>query len=445
MDLFKILNTRELASSIWVTISIVFFLIVPSKQKELVTIIKGIFSRKFTTVYILAALYCAMSCTILYFIKAWDTSLVKDSLFWMFFAALPMMYKSARSKNIREYFGSTLKSLLTVTVVLEFLMGLHTFSIWLELLLVPISFLLFVLTIFSKQKPEYSQVQWLFEWTTTIIGVLIVMFEFRYVTTHINDFLKLAYLKQFTLPILLSLLFIPFLYLLVIYIRFEETFAILTVRFQNNPNQLYTKILIIRFFLNDLEGLKRWRQYIFRTHPQTKKAIKDSIKEIKELQQIEKNPPIIPLAEGWSPYWVKNILKEVGIHTEYYMHYFEDEWGVTSNNLHLTEDFLANDIIYNISGNRKAVTQLKLRLMVFDLSKKANSHEQFLFYIALLWKKIFDTDLPRSILQAVMVGKKFRHLEKGCKIEVDLEEYNTALNGYELKFKIIHAAHPVFE
>lgn len=302
---------------------------------------------------------------------------------------------------------------------------------------------MFALTIFSKQKPEYSQVQRLFEWTTTIIGALTVVFEFQYVTTHIDEFLKLAYLKQFTLPILLSLLFIPFLYLLVTYIRFEETFAVLAVRFQDNPNQLYTKILIIRFFLNDLEGLKRWRQYIFRTHPQSKKAIRESIKEIKELQLIEKNPPFVPLAEGWSPYWVKDILMEVGIHTEYYMHYFDDEWGVTSNNLHLSEDFLANDIIYNIIGNRNAATQLKLRLMVFDLSKKANSHEQFLFYIAFLWKKIFDTDLPRSIIHAVIVGKKHRSLEKGCKIEVEVEEYKTALSGYELKFKIIHVAHPI--
>lgn len=203
--------------------------------------------------------------------------------------------------------------------------------------------------------------------------------------------------------------------------------------------------MILWEFYNNLKGLQRWRQYIFRIHPKTKAEIRNSIKEIQKLQRTEKDPPVILLSNGWSPYLAKDFLKNIGLHTDHYMHYYNDEWGITSNNLHLSEDLLANDVNYNINGNRQAATLLKLRLIVFDLSKKANAHEQFLYYVNCLWTKIFSEMITEDIEMAILESKNFKCVKMGYEIEVELESFDTVLKGYELKFKITHPEHKVPE
>ena len=49
-----------------------------------------------------------------------------------------------------------------------------------------------------------------------------------------------------------------------------------------------------------------------------KQGVQDTLREVKETLKIEKNPPVITRAEGWSPFAARKFLEEYDLTTEDY-------------------------------------------------------------------------------------------------------------------------------
>ncbi|MES2418968.1 MAG: hypothetical protein V4541_12335 [Bacteroidota bacterium] len=435
----ELLNTRELAYTILISTGLVAGLLIKDLRKDLLSILSALVSKNFLKLYCLFLSYNFLVVFLLKRIGVWEISLLKDTLVWMIFAGLPLVYKAGRAKKIKVYFIELLKSLFALTVLLEFLIGLHTFSLPVELLLAFIMIFLILLIAFAKAREGNEKVVGVLEWTILVVSMAVLLGEFNYVVSHTSEFLKWNYFWQFWLPAELALFLIPFLYAVVTYLRFEETYSMVAKPRFSGPVSRYCRLVLPFYFYNDLDGLRRWRIAAFRSKPKSRFEVIESIKLVKELIKEEKKPQFVNPSEGWSPYMAKAFLMRLGLIGGNYVFYYDNEWGAVSNRKHLSDlDWMANSIDYSVEGNRHIVTQLKLRLEVFDKSKVGDSHAVFLQYVRFLFAIISSEELPVRVVESILFGKKASASVDGFNLIIERILYDNIYGGYNLKFVIKH-------
>jgi len=410
-------------------------------RKDLKPVLSALVIRHFLIIYAITVIYTGVCVTLLSKVEMWDFSMLKDTAIWMIFAALPAMYKAGRIPDIKQYFKTILVELAQITFFLEFVVGLHTYDLWKELLLAVLVLFLKGL-IFYSQKPEQMQVHKIFKKVDTAISLGMILLVCIYLYKHFLEYWTLAYLEQFVLPVELTLMLTPFLYLLIVYMRFEETFTTIDSRIKPHKLLIFTKWMLMLHFLNNLAGIKRWEQQFFMRRPVTKQDVLNSIKDVKELQAAEANPPEVLLTNGWSPYLSRDFMKVHLLSAGQYLNHYDDSWGAISSTLHLSDDYLANDIIYEVTGTKTVVTQIELILKVFDRSKKGNAHEVFAKYLKYLFEEVFPgKTVPVELINRILKGKAYQMSYNTYLLVCDLDLYDNHLNSYNLKFAIRHPNH----
>jgi hypothetical protein len=441
INIFEVFNTRELAYLIWGVVVFFVFLFVKGLRKDFLPVLKSLVDHHFLRVYFFTIIYVSLCSFMLSRMGFWDTSMVKDTIVWGIFAALPMMYSIMQAKNLKRYFGSTLKDLFQITIVLEFILGLYTFSLWVELLVVPVTIMLGALIAFSGQDEKNQKVTKLFRWVSSALGLFLIAEVIGHIIGHFGEYWRISYFKQFLLPLTLSVMFVPFLYLLVCFARFEETFVVLKVRIKSPKHLHYTKRILFFAFFNNIEGLNRWRQHVFRGKYQDRPAIRQSVREIKEAQKREKKPVLVPIEDGWSPYIVKDFLEGEGMATAFYSDLGGGEWGVISAAKHIEGAGWGINSTYSVFGSKFVATSLKLRLEVTDESSVGDAEVLFARLAEVLYLKVFGRDMPVDIYTNIILHEPSTFEQCFAKANIDTCYYGNHLNGYSLKFSIIHREH----
>ena len=241
------LNNRELAIVSWIGIAFILFLF----NKAFRTFIKEassiLFSWKFLIIYFFLFGYLYFVLLGLKEIKLWDCYLIKDTVFW-FIGAGYIILNSINNDFI--YFKKVALDCVKITLVIEFIVNLHVFSYIAELIAFPLLIILSLLKAISDSDKKNESVSNLLNYLIVILGLTITIIAF-YKTIHnySNDF-TFNNLQSLLLPSILTLLFIPFSYLLAVFSSYE----ILFVRFTNLKNKREIKKAI---FLNAKLNLKR--------------------------------------------------------------------------------------------------------------------------------------------------------------------------------------------
>lgn len=109
------------------------------------------------------------------------------------------------AKDLKVYFLTLLKDLFQNTLLLDFLIGLHTFDLWIEL--IHAFFVLFLggLIVFSQHQERHRRVHKIFKCVSSAIGFLIFLAVIGYLIDHFFEFFTFIYFEQLLLSIEFSL------------------------------------------------------------------------------------------------------------------------------------------------------------------------------------------------------------------------------------------------
>ncbi len=436
-------DSREIAYLIWGTIVFIVILFFKKVRPSVVNLIKAFFCKKFIYVYLIALSYIFICIWSLYKIKIWDISLTKDTVIWIVFIALPLMYKAARVESFQNFVKSIIHPIVAFSIIFEFLFSLYTFKWWLEIIMVPLSFFIVGMTVYSENKPEYKQINKLINgifnliWLFSVFAVVIHLFH------NYADYLNRTTLMQFILPLFLSLLFLPFLFGLAMFIHYESAFVALKRHFKESRVYYYSIFQLILRFHGDLEGLKRWKIMVFSKNLQTRDEIDHAITLVKTLQAAEKNPHSVNEGLGWSPYQVKDLLNNMGIKTQEYQNTFDDEFSSISYPFNLTNDLLFSDTLtYMVNGKQAIATELTIGLKVFNGTiENTESRVSLLECSKTLYHSVFGEELPDQIKTAIINAKEDCLDNLFSKLSVKKELWANKTKGYSLDFIITHRKH----
>ncbi len=251
VEFLQLLSNREISIIVWLLL-IFIFLIAISKGSfgKFLLVLKALVSKKIIPFYIAIGIYLFSIVGLFNKFGVWEFSLYKDFIYWFLTTGIVLFYGAKDLKNYND-FTKIILTATSLTIILEFIIGFYNFSLIWELILVPMLTFISLLALVAEMKKEDSNSKLV----ATILNTVLAIFGFGFLiyaiyqlVNNYNEFFTLSNLKSFLLPPIFTLLFLPFIYYIVLYIRYERVFGNLRrYKFLSDRRKRKIKVAILRY------------------------------------------------------------------------------------------------------------------------------------------------------------------------------------------------------
>ena len=151
-------------------------------------------------------------------------------------------------------------------------------NLWLELAIVPVLAFLGRMLGVAESDTKYKPVKPLLDGVFTIVGAILISWSLYQAVTHLDTFTTTNILKDFALPPLLSLAFIAFLYIMALFVTYEDLFSRLRFFIKDDKLVRFTKIRTIFAFNARLTLLNKWSHQISQHRLESRKDVLSAIR-----------------------------------------------------------------------------------------------------------------------------------------------------------------------
>ncbi|PVZ78525.1 hypothetical protein C9426_34755 [Serratia sp. S1B] len=374
--------------------------------------------------------FCVLS---FYVIGIWGFSNFKTTVVWIVTYAFVTLFEVSKIKDSKYYFKSKVKETIGLSTLLTFILELHSFSLIIELIMIPIILVFGIMVIVGNKENKNNSIVMLIKIILVIITAFYFFNSLFISLVSLKDTFSWKNLTEFITPILLSFSFMPFIYLLYLYQGYETKLIVLRTRFDDDLFH-YAKRLAFFSFRCDLDGLNRWVRVILMNDVREKEGLKKCVEDVKLRKVIESKPVVVAFKNGWSPFLAKDFLISEGANTKDY-HFDYDTWFSCSDMIEIgNEEVFKDNFMYCIYGDENKANILKLKFNINNppMSEKSKTTiyklTEVLISKALMNNSIditeFFEDIPTSI-------ETNDHL-----IQINKDDFISKNDGYTLEIKI---------
>ena len=226
----SILSTREWATLIWGVLFLLFILCHKEIRKSFWKVIVLFFDKKLRLLWEIILLYILVITFIFYRSSIWENIYLKDIIVWFLFSGLVFCMNAVSSEADEKYIPKVLKDNLKLTMILEFFMSTFTFSIWIELAIIPIITIITVMNIIAERKDEYKNVHKLLDFVLAVCGFWILYETIKIGIIEYKELDVINTLVSFMIPIVYLILIIPLEYALELHAKYELLFLRMTFK-----------------------------------------------------------------------------------------------------------------------------------------------------------------------------------------------------------------------
>lgn len=224
----NIFSTREIATGIWLIVifAVVIVLAITSlpARRSIVDIIKNLCNGHFVISFALILAYAALLTFFLIQLPIWKNPHYKDVIVWVLFVGVPMCYGAVITEK-NNYFRDMLIDNLKFTVIVEFIISTFTFSLLAEIIILPVLSLLVLMGTYCESKGENLQVKKFISVVLAITGFIILGGALK---VAIKTYAKMGMMDSlvgFSIPIVLSVAYIPVAYIFGLYANYQTVFV----------------------------------------------------------------------------------------------------------------------------------------------------------------------------------------------------------------------------
>jgi hypothetical protein len=258
MEIISVLNNREISVVIWLLIVFLWALSVSSVRQSIFGLFKAFFVKIIIVPFAVMLLYVLLTVLIFKKVGFWDISALKDTILWTIGTAFATFLSLNKVAGDENFFRKALLDNIKLVLILEFIVNLYSFNLIIELILVPIVTFIVMLNAVAELKPEYKQARVFLDYTLGIVGLVLIVFTFRELFVDFQNFATLKTLRDFFLPPIFTIAFLPYVYLIALYMQYESLFT--RIDFANKDADLarYAKRKILAACHLDLSKLNKF-------------------------------------------------------------------------------------------------------------------------------------------------------------------------------------------
>ena len=437
MDAF---NNREVASALWIIVfaCYVFF---ASKfegaRKSFKDLVSAFFARQIISILILMSAYMTLVIYVMYGAGLWNVGQIKNTLYWAGSVGLMSIFKLETIKKDNNYFSQLAFGSLKIFAIIQFIVGIYTFPLWVELLIVPVFVLIGGMSVIADKVGRYSQVKNLFNSMLIIFSLAVIINAFYMIVFHWGEFANESTVYDFIVPALLTLFYIPFLFVLKIYIVYESAFIKIKFLIKNKKVRLLAKIYSVLFFNFRTAQFDRWIKCLSIDKVNSHQELVKSFKHISKMNRLDNGVCEVPISEGWFPYIAKDFLTDEGFITGFYSKSYGNEWSASSPMMKLGNEILPDNIAYYVEGVEGIAKKLKLSLNINDSSRAILSRKKFMETAGVLIQKSLNMNITDATKHALLCGESHYELyeNKAVSVAVNLWPRHKS-GGHDMKFTV---------
>jgi len=203
-------------------------------RKSAVAVLRAALQPLLVRFYLAGALYITVVIALLQRLGLWNISLLKDSILW-FCGSGGLAAALSIDRSNPTSFSKAIKHAVRFTVIFEVIVNSYTFSLPVELVLVPLVTLILCLQVVAERLPQfkgakYDPVRRLLANITGLVGIGIIAHVIWSLFSNFGELAGVEKIKDFLLPMILAICFTPFVYAVRLYDTLEQ--AALGVRLQ---------------------------------------------------------------------------------------------------------------------------------------------------------------------------------------------------------------------
>ncbi|MAB47782.1 MAG: hypothetical protein CMC05_04040 [Flavobacteriaceae bacterium] len=251
IEFFKLLSNREISIIVWL---LLIFIILTANSKgsfgKFLLVLKALFAKKIIPFYIGIGIYLAFIVTILNKLGVWEFSLYKDFVYWILSTGMVLFF-SVSDLNTYKDFTKIVLTATSLTIILEFIIGFYNFSLIWEIILIPTLTFISILAYFAEMKKEDRNSKLVANFLKNVLAVLgfgFLIYGIYQLVSNYNEFFTLSNLKSFLLPPIFTILFLPFIYYVVLYVKYERVFGNLRrYKFLSDKRKRKIRLAILRY------------------------------------------------------------------------------------------------------------------------------------------------------------------------------------------------------
>lgn len=437
-----ILNNREMAVAIWLGLFGAWFASNSAVRESLAALPRAFFNGQILVPIALQVAYIGLAVYGLSKIGLWNLDQLKSTLLWIVLVGFASMARIATSREDPKLIRAWIEDNLKLLVLVEFIVNFYTFPLIAELILVPSLTAVVVMTAIAERRKEFQKALGILNGLSSVFGAAIITYALYRIFIGFAEFANLQTVRDLSTPPILSLLLVPFLFVLHVYVSYENTFLRLQWAVPNRHLRRFAMIRAILAFRCHAEMLTRWSRSVGIMRPTDRDGVLRLIEEVKDAWYRERNPPAVAPSEGWSPYAATKFLSEAGIVAGDYHRVF-DEWFAESPRLAIGDDLSMDGITFYVEGDEHAAKRLKLVLQVLIAAGPIEPDLEFKALARVLSDKALGKNIDVKDLKELL-DQDSGELRFGDKeLRLAREDWrSSATGGYERKFIIEHVGAP---
>lgn len=437
-----ILNNREWALVIWFFAFIIFALF-SSKMDEIresfKKLLKVFFVKAIFSTFVLMIIYISIIVFVLFKIGLWESHQLKNTIIWSISVGAVSLFKVATREKKNHLFKDLVLDNLKLVAIIQFIVGVYTFGLVVETLIVPASVILVVMMAKAQTDKQYHYLEKILNGIMVTFGTILIFYTIYMLVTNFGEFAKKQTVYDFYIPPLLTFMYLPFIFIIMILTTYDVVFTRLKFFIKDPELKRFAELYsIFRFHLR-INLLERWPNILPIQDTSSRDGIKKSVDRIFKIASVERNPPIVPIQKGWSPYAAKQFLVNEGLETDYYNPCSEEDWFASSSFVALGNDVLPNKISYYVDGSETTAKALTVILSIYSRESAIMAHSKLLSFVKILLMAALGVGIPIEIETAIMNGKNqiFKLGDFTATIEKN-DWPQSPVGGYNIKFILSH-------
>lgn len=221
-----VLNNRELVIIFWSVVLTVFAVTKKDVRKSFLQLLKQFFNPKIIIPLLLSSTPVLLTLCVMERLNLWDSSSLKETIVWAIGAGIVMFFNSTSIKTGKDLLKKSLKDSIKLIIIVEFVVNFYVFPIAVEFLLVPlltIIVLMQTVAIYQKDK-KYEPTKKFLSALVAVAGLALIIYAFSELADNPKQFFTWQNLKLLLLPVMLTVAYIPSVYLLALYSAYESLF-----------------------------------------------------------------------------------------------------------------------------------------------------------------------------------------------------------------------------
>lgn len=148
--MFESFNNRDWSLFIWGILFLSWLMW--AGRKGIWNLIQAAFNKHLVIIVALVLCYICGSVYLLYDLNLWNTSMMKDAIIWTMGVAIPMIGNAIKASEGKYRLKDALLDNLKMAVIIEFIVNLYVFDLWIELLFIPFMTLVAMMMAYSEKK-----------------------------------------------------------------------------------------------------------------------------------------------------------------------------------------------------------------------------------------------------------------------------------------------------